>query len=482
MVTKRNYNRDRRDKFTSKFSTNNFILLFSVALIFAFGQNAFAQGSTIETDTYKKPTKKAAKKTTKKLVPKKTKTTSKKASVKKAKPRKPTVRKAARKRPVRRNSRRNKSRRAKNAVKVVFNTEAPGQEIWRGNEKIGVSDDNAKLEKWMSKGNYLVSVRNSNGETILNSKLISISNTNKEFHLVASPIEDKSNSNEQTAEETIETQLSESLDAAERINDILKRYGDPMKTNTVTLSDWEFVYQSAQANNLKKFTAIQIEAQRWFATGQIELAKGNHKNAYKAFSQAAEFMPDSAYPYYALGEAYNGNRRFREALTEYRKATRLNPKFALAHRKIGDIQAGSKRHKEAIISYETALANGFDTPAVRFDLAKTYMSTKRWTDASRELESIVKEAPTGDVYETLGDLYNELKRNISAYEAYKKSTEISPNSARAFYKLGDILFSEREYEKAKIAFETALELDKSGKEINISQARKFIRESAQKIK
>lgn len=453
-----------------KKSINFFFIVSGFIFLFAFGQSVLAQGADIE----KKPVKKTKKKTTKKVTPKKAKVTPKKTYKKK-----PVVKKSTSKR----KPKRKRTRRNKNSILVTFNSPEPNQEIWRGNEKLGITNKDAILKKWLVKGTHLVSVKEKSGETVIDSTLVDVNAQSKQFKLEPKVEPPKEVAVvKPTAEELLLQKQKEEADAAEKINEILTNYGDPKKTNTVTLSDWEFVSQMAQTNRLKNFTAIQIEGQRWFSSGQIELAKGNFAAANKSFIQSAEFMPDSAYPYYGLGESHNANKKPLEALAAYNKAIQINPKFALAHRKIGDIQLRLSRAKEAITSFEMALKNGFDTPAIRFDLSKAYYKTKRLEDASRELELVVKEAPTSDVYITLGDIYNDLKRKISAYEAYKRATEIDSNSSQAFYKLGQILLSEREYERAKIALERSLELDEKGKEINIFLTKKLVREAAEKLK
>lgn len=468
MVKKNTYADHRQNKDTLKFKVLMVHYTLGMVFVLAFWQVNFAQNAEIEKTT-SKPVKSSSRNFT-----------NKSSTKKPVEPRKSTPAKSTPSRSSKRSTVNRKSKAKTKDIAVTFNTIEPNLEIWRGEKMLGVSDENAVLETSLIEGSYLITLKNPAGE-ISHTTLINVNASNNEFTLTKKE-EEENEVPETTAEELLQEQLKESIDAADKINDILARYGDPLKTSTVTVEDWEFVYQMAQANKLQNFTAIQIEAQRWFSSGQIELAKGNYANAYAAFTKAVEFMPDSAYPYFALGEAYTANKQFNDAYTAYQKAVQINPKFALAHRKIGDIHTKSNRNKEATISYQTAITNGFDTPSLHYELAKSHLKNKRWDDASKELELVVKEAPTGDVFITLGDLYIELKRNISAYEAYRKATELSPNSGLAFYKLGESLFNEREFEKAKVALEKALELDEKGKEINVSQTTRLVREAAQKMR
>ncbi len=458
-----------------EFSFKNLaIIVLSLAIIPFFVSSSFSQDSELEKSVYKNNNKK------KKATPKKN---VKKSTPKKSTTKKPASKPASTKKRSTKRTRKNTAKRNSRSVLVTFETAAPKQEVWTGNRKLGTTDDTAQLEKWMLRGNYIVSVKDDKGDVLLKSMLINVSSKNTEFRLVKEePKEEPEKEAASTAEEDLNNELKDAVDAADKVNDILARYVDPLKTGTVTLTDWEYVLEKAQTNSLKNFTAVQIEAQKWFSSGQIEFSKGNYKNAYAAFVKTSEIIPDSAYPYYALGNAYLSNKQISDATIAFQRTLQLNPAFSLAHRKLGDIYSANKKHKDAIKYYKLAIQNGFNTPAVRYDLARSYMEEERWDDASKELESVVNEAPTSDVYIALGDLYAELKRNISAYEAYVKATDISPNSAKAYYKLGDILFNAKEYERSKKAFEEALKLDSKGNQINVSLARKFVREAAEKLK
>ena len=447
------------------------ISIFTCLIILpVFAQIVYSQDSELEKSVYK-PKPQSSKKATSNR--------SKKSSNKKSNSKKtsPASKKRSVKRPVKKTTR----KRNRNVL-VTFMTSSPQQEIWYGDKKLGITNGESQLEKWMKRGKYLLSVKNNDGDLIVKPKLVDISSKNTKFALLEEKPVEKPKPKVKTVEEKIDTDLKESIEAADKVKDILARYIDPLKTGTVSQSDWEYVSKMVKANKLNNFTKIQIEAQSWFSSGQIEFAKGNYKNAYVAFKKSANIIPDSAYPHYALGNAYFANREIANATNAFKKTIQLDPGFALAHQKLGEIYSISGKNKEAIISYKLAIQNGFNTPDVRFDLAKIYIKEKRREEASKELESVAEEAPSADVYISLGDLYTDLKREISAYEAYQKATKLSPTSAIAFFKLGDILYSAREYQRSKKAFEQAMSLDKKGRKINILLARKFIRDAANKLK
>ncbi len=101
---------------------------------------------------------------------------------------------------------------------------------------------------------------------------------------------------------------------------------------------------------------------------------------------------------------------------------------------------------------------------------------------NRELEELAKTAPTAELYVAIGDGYQKLRREFSAIEFYQKAIDEDPNLAVAYFKLGGSLLNQREYSKAKEAFDKAFELDPDAKTFNRAEARKKSREAAARIK
>lgn len=367
---------------------------------------------------------------------------------------------------------------ASEMISFTFKTPEPKQEVWLGEMKLGVSNDESELVKSIKAGVYLVTLKRSDGEVLLKSQLVSVAADRPSIELKSEDAGDANDAGGNKGDENVQ----QNLEVSENILAILEKYADPNSTGSISIDDWRYVLSQAQTNQIKGFTQVQIEAQKWFASGQIELFKGNYVDALTAFQSAKTFMAGSAYPDYAIGETYSANNQINDALRFYTSAVAIQPTFALAHGKLGDVYAKLNKPKEAAASYTTALQHGYSSAAIRFALAKEQMKNKKWDDAAAQLEFVVKEAPSGEVYLTLGDLYREEKRAISSYEAYRRATELLPKSSIAYARLGEVLLEEKEYVRARAAFEKALELDSEGKAINVGQIRKYLRESEQKLK
>lgn len=370
-----------------------------------------------------------------------------------------------------------------NLLPVVFTTQEARAEIWLNNRYFGLSDAAAQLRRSLAPGIYQVTVKKS-GQVLLPVQSISVTPEKTDFNLFREvakmpktpPVVPKTEVPKPKTEQEI------ALEISERVKQTLEDYINPLKTDGVTTSDWELVLQAAQLGQLQGYTAVQIEAQRWLASGQIELAKSNYPNAFTAFNKALEYMPNSALPFYGLGNTYLANKQPAEALKAFQRALQITPNLGMVYRRLGDAQRLTEKEKEAINAYKYAIQFGYRTPETRYFLATMLAKTGKHKEAIDSLNEVANEAPTADVYVALGNSYQALKRDVSALEAYRKATELDPNSAIAFDKLGDVFYKQREYVKAKEAFEKAVALDPDGKSLDLPETQKKIREATAKIK
>ncbi|HEY8561461.1 MAG TPA: tetratricopeptide repeat protein [Pyrinomonadaceae bacterium] len=368
----------------------------------------------------------------------------------------------------------------KTYLDVTFIAKEPAVEVYLNERNIGQTDDTFQLSKRLTPGEYLVMAKNKR-RVLMTTRKVTISPEQTTVRLfdeivpkptpvVVEPVESKEKSEAEIA-----------LEISGKVKKVLENYGNPATTDTVTTDDWQMVFQAAQLGQLQGYTAVQIEAQRWFASGQIELAKGDYTNAFTAFNKAQEFMPTSALPFYALGNTYFANQKYPDALKLYQKALQVDPKLAVGYKKLGDTQRLLGREKEAIAAYKNAVRFGYKTLETRFWLGTLMLGTKQIEEAIKELEEVAKEMPKAEVFISIGNGYEKMKRDVSAIEAYQKAIDADPNSALAYSKLADVYQSQREYTKAKEAYEKALALDAEGKAVNKTEIQKKLKEASDKL-
>lgn len=366
-------------------------------------------------------------------------------------------------------------------VPVTFTAKEPGVEIWLNSKNIGLTDNKSQFTKRLAPGKYRLMAKNKR-QVFLLTKEINVTAEQKSFNLFteqpAKPIA-VTDLEKPKIEEKSEMEVA--LEISNKVKSILENFANPATTDTVTPEDWQTVFYAAQYNQLQGYTAVQIEAQRWFASGQIELANREYQNALTAFTKAQEFMPTSALPFYGLGNTYFENKQYAESIKFYQKALQIDPQLAMAYKRLADAQRLLKNEKEAIAAYKTAIRLGYRTPETRYWLGSLLLDGKQTEEGLKMLEEVAVEMPRAEVFIHIASGYEKLKRDVSAIEYYQKAIEADRSSAVAYYRLANVYAEQREHTKAKDAFEKAIELDPDGKYLNRSEAQKKLREVSAKI-
>jgi len=370
----------------------------------------------------------------------------------------------------------------KNMLNVTFVTTEPKAEIWIDDKKLGVTDEKRELTKKLAAGEYKILAK-TNRQVLFSTQKVTINSEKTKIELIDSALSKPKPvpvvAAKPQVEEKSELQIAAEISAA--VREILEDFADPKKVDSITQEDWELVFRAAQLGQLQGYTAAQIEAHRWFASGQLELAKNEIGNAFTSFNKSLEFVQNSPAPYYGLGNTYLVKRQYQDSIKLYQRALSFDPKFAIAYRKMGDAYKALNKEKEAINAYKNAILYGYETPETRYLLGMTYLQDKQLEEGIGELEAVVKKVPKAETFIAIGEAYEKLKRGVSAIENYHKAIFNDPSSAVAYYKLGSAYYEQREYGKAKEAFEKAIELDANGKVLNLAESHKKLREAASKI-
>lgn len=433
--------------------------------------DVFGQPSSLRDRVYKNQKKSLAPKKTNKVTP----------QIKKTTP--PPVKKTAP--PVKPVTQTAKKTLVKNSpLFVTFMAKEPMVEVWLDGKVIGYTDGRFQLSKKIAPGEYSLMAKNQR-QVFLTTRRIKISQAQTSFKLYVEtaevpkmppPVE-----NPQPQPQDVKSEIDAAIEVSRKVREILENYLNPETTDSVTTEDWQIVFQGSRLGELQGYTAVEMEAQRWFASGQIELAQKQFANALTAFNKAQEFMPGSALPFYAMGNTYFANQQFNDAFKLYQKALQLDRKLAMAYKKLGDTQRLLNKDREAITAYRYAIQFGYRTPETRFWLGTLMLENKQIEQGIEILETVAKEMPTAQVFLAIGTGYEKLKRDVSAIEYYGKAVEADPSSAVAHYKLANVYLNQRENDKAKTSLEKAITLDPNGTYVNRTEAQKKLREVSSKL-
>ncbi len=212
-----------------------------------------------------------------------------------------------------------------------------------------------------------------------------------------------------------------------------------------------------------------------------------------AMEQIAVLEPESADPYYYIGEAYRFMGKYSKAFNAYAQAIKMNNDFGAAylgrarvHREINpnadirpDLNAAIKKdpyfaeayieraayliekkeYDNALDDLEKAQKLSPDSPLVYFNLAKVYWAQDQLPEALEAAENSLELDRTHlETYFLLGQLYEangQLKKAAKPLEIY---TAYEEENAEAFALLGGAYYAAKRYDKAIETLDHAIHL------------------------
>jgi tetratricopeptide (TPR) repeat protein len=236
----------------------------------------------------------------------------------------------------------------------------------------------------------------------------------------------------------------------------------------------------------------------YFYLGWLHTQKGELGNAMKYLN----LIPASALPmpklFYLRGFLHEENQEYDEATAEYKRALALNPKHARSL--LGLIRISEKKGElKKSIRYIDFLNNNpsYQSPKefvrtliYRSKIALLFQNTD---DAVKSLEKAIRIDPKNEdlrleyytllsssgkesKYKSLAQMYALVldgERNRKAGKVHEavsvllQAQDIFPKSSVPFEKMGDLFYSNQEYERAQANYKKALSVNPEGAEIAI---------------
>ncbi len=347
-------------------------------------------------------------------------------------------------------------------INIIFESKEPETQIFLNGNLVGTTDRNRVLRRSMTPGIYRV--RGVLGaSTVFSEKAVQIGKDGMKILLeeevvkAAPPPPKEEPLVIPKTQAEIEMELAREMSA--KVVRIFTDYLDPQRSSSITLEDWRFAASAAILGEFQNLSNQQIEAQRKFAAGQVNLAERNYQAAFSDYRLAIQSFPSSPLPHIGLGDTYLASAQWQDARKSYEQARSVGPNHWMPHRRLGDIYRILGEKKKAVLSYTDAIKFGDIRFETRFLRARAMVDDENMEAAIPLLEELLKENPGSEVYLALGEAYEMLKRDVGALDHYRKAVELDPKSPVAQYRLARIYFEQREYRKAVDGFNAALELD-----------------------
>jgi tetratricopeptide (TPR) repeat protein len=158
---------------------------------------------------------------------------------------------------------------------------------------------------------------------------------------------------------------------------------------------------------------------------QLQLQKGNIKQALEAANTATKLDPQLSVGYFTLGLIHERDREPDKALAAYRKAQALTPKDPGVLNNIAYLQASRGELTEALSLAQNASELAPNTPAILDTLGFVHYQRKDYAKAEPVLKRAVELAPkAAPMQYHLGMTYYRLGKKDDAVAALKRSLAI----------------------------------------------------------
>jgi len=246
-----------------------------------------------------------------------------------------------------------------------------------------------------------------------------------------------------------------------------------------------------------QITIIPNEPEPYIELGRYHLEHGNIDEGIRHFQRVIRMEPLGVDGHFNLAQAYEKKGLNFLAETEYRKVIKNQPEhleaclhlgkllllkgdfdgsvinysnlinakndLSEAHYGLGKSYKGLKKYKSARTSFEKALAMGFDSADLYFNLAIIYYEYEQLYDKSEEYlkTAISKNLTYPEAHLYLGNIYYRKKLLHEAMWQYEEVIQLKSDYAIAYSNLGAVYNDLNMLDKAEDYYYRALQLDRN---------------------
>jgi tetratricopeptide (TPR) repeat protein len=174
----------------------------------------------------------------------------------------------------------------------------------------------------------------------------------------------------------------------------------------------------------------------WYYLGSevSRLGEGlRSRQTFHRMMQAAAINPHDGEAQFQLGLIYQQRRQRTEALQRFRKAVEIDPTHTDAHLQLGKIAREEGRLRDALAEFQTVIMQDerIHSSEVLKELGAVYLAAKQYQDAKNELDVYTERRPydpEGQYY--YGQTLEALGEKDRAREAYERAVEADRTAPR----------------------------------------------------
>lgn len=200
-------------------------------------------------------------------------------------------------------------------------------------------------------------------------------------------------------------------------------------------------------------------AHAWHYLGLILHRQGRRAEAEQAMTRALELLPASPGVYMARARWLLEDGDAAQALSQAERAVALEPENHRNWVLLGEVRSRLGQADEAIRAYRAAIGLNERDEDARNELARLLAGSGSADAAHRELVDRAGSQADAQTWIAVGVADYNRQRYAIAENAFRKATQVAPDMAAAWGKLGRVLISMQRDDEAAPALERALQLD-----------------------
>jgi tetratricopeptide (TPR) repeat protein/uncharacterized membrane protein YeaQ/YmgE (transglycosylase-associated protein family) len=242
------------------------------------------------------------------------------------------------------------------------------------------------------------------------------------------------------------------------------------------------------------FSMYRFKADKFLKKGYLYASAKNWPEAVKNYQRSINYNPYKYKAYFLCGDAFimlglpYKKDYYSRAIDYYEKAKRLNPYYpniyynmAAVRLNLGGYYTAIKHYKKALEEYNSAIDYYKDALKVNpvyemalEDMGYLCIELRKYKEAAAAYKRAVEiksdnlsfNKNLGRIYLKLGDKAEKMANRERKFKAaencikiFKKCLKLSPDSPEAYTELGDAYVMGKDLDKAKEAYEKAIELN-----------------------
>ncbi|MCX6999208.1 MAG: tetratricopeptide repeat protein [Candidatus Sumerlaeota bacterium] len=146
---------------------------------------------------------------------------------------------------------------------------------------------------------------------------------------------------------------------------------------------------------------------------------------------------------------YNRNQDWSDSISLWRAECDVHPQSAISLNNLGASYYASGQVADAEASFRKAIEVAPDYYQSYHNLAQLFLDMKKRDEAEKVLDRAAKHGtdPEGANFATIGILYQELERPVTAQKMFAKALEVNQKNITALSELGNYAYERAQYEK-----------------------------------